>query len=273
MEETRVTVGKQRLEVLDGGLRATSRLSLAQSSRPARQSFGFRHQLEPCAGELTTAYKATERRLHLLLEDRTRIGRDLHDCVLQSLYAIGLGIEMSHKIRHTNSNEGKSFDAGTISQINQLIHEVRNMIRELESGTVQEFDLFSELNTLRATYEQTGRLRVKLDLQRTALDVLTNEEEREILNIAREALSNCARHAHASCATVSVRMRDTRIRITVQDDGVGFSLAVGQPRGYGLTNMEARARKLGGSFRVRSTPGEGTHVTVEFSLEPLLTPL
>ena len=135
MEETRVTVGKQRLEVLDGGLRATSRLSLSQSARPARQSFGFR-QLEPCAGELTMAYKATERRLPMLLEDRTRIGRDLHDCVLQSLYAIGLGIEMNHKVRHSYSKESKSYDAGMISQINRLIHEVRNMIRELESGTV-----------------------------------------------------------------------------------------------------------------------------------------
>jgi signal transduction histidine kinase len=147
------------------------------------------------------------------------------------------------------------------------------MIRELESGTVQEFDLSSELNTLRTTYEQTGRLRVKLDLQRTALEVLTNEEEREILNIAREALSNCARHAHASCATVSVRMRETRIRVTIQDDGVGFSTAVDHPCGYGLANMEARAKKLGGTLRVQSKTGGGTQVTAEFSLEPVLTPV
>lgn len=272
MEEARVTVGKQRFEVLNGGLSAASRLSFSQSARPVRQSFGL-HQLEPCAGELTTAYKAAERRLHMLLEDRTRIGRDLHDGVLQSLYAIGLGIETNQKIRHDNNQEAKASDARMISQINQLIHEVRNMIRELESGTVQEFDLPSELNTLRTTHEQTGRLRIKLDLQRSALEVLTNEEEREILNIVREALSNCARHAHASRATVSIRMKDTRIRVTVQDDGIGFSTAVGQPGGYGLANMEARAKKLGGTLRVQSKTGEGTQVTAEFSLEPLLTPV
>ncbi len=272
MDETRVTVGKQRFEVLDGGLRATSRLSLPLSARPARQSYGVR-QLEACAGELTTAYKATERRLHMLLEDRTRIGRDLHDCVLQSLYAIGMGIETNQKIRHTNDLECASDDARMISQINRLIHEVRNMIRELESEAVQEFDLSAELNTMRATYEEGGRLRVKLDLQRSALEVLTNEEEREILNIVREALSNCARHAHASRATVSIRMKDTRVRVTVQDDGIGFSTAVGRPGGYGLANMEARARKLGGTFRVQSKAGGGTHVTAEFSLEPVLTPV
>lgn len=269
-EDTNVTEGKVRFQLLDGGLRSMSALSLSQSVRPVKESF-HTYGLEPCAGELTTAFKATEQRLHELLEDRSRIGRDLHDCVLQSLYAIGLGIETNHKIRQNNNQEDKVSDGQLISQINQLILEVRSMIRELESGTVQEFDLISELNTLRTTYEQTGQLRVKLDLQRTALEVLTNEEEREILNIAREALSNCARHAHASCATISVRMRDTRIRVTIQDNGVGFSTAVGQPRGYGLTNMEARAKKLGGSLRVHSKPGGGTQVTAEFSLEPILT--
>ncbi len=265
-----VTQGKTRCQLLDGGLLSTSTLSTARLVRTPKESLDL-YQVEPCAGELTTVFKATEQRLHRLLEDRSRIGRDLHDCVLQSLYAIGIGIETNQKLRQDNDQEDK-VDAGRmIGQINQLIHEVRSMIRELESGTVQEFDLSSELNTLRTTYEQTGQLRVKLDLQRTALEVLTNEEEREILNIAREALSNCARHAHASCTTVSVRMRDTRIRVTIQDDGVGFSLAVGQPRGYGLTNMEARAKKLGGSLRVQSKPGGGTQVTAEFSLEPILT--
>ncbi len=265
-----MTEGKARFQLLNGGLRSMSALSLSQSVQPVKESF-HTSRLEPCAGELTTVFKATEQRLHRLLEDRSRIGRDLHDCVLQSLYAIGLSIETNRKIRQDNNQEDKSSTGRMITQINQLIHEVRSMIRELESGTVQEFDLSSELNTLRTTYEQTGQLRVKLELQRTALEVLTNEEEREILNIAREALSNCARHAHASCATVSVRMKDTRIRVAIQDDGIGFSLAVGQPRGYGLTNMESRAKKLGGSLRVHSKPGGGTHVTAEFSLEPILT--
>jgi two-component system, NarL family, sensor kinase len=272
MEETCATVEKRKFEVLDGGLRAMARISCSQSARPLRQSLGL-SQLDPCAGELTTAYKATERRLHMLLEDRTRIGRDLHDCVLQSLYAIGMGIETNHKIRHTNYRESEAHNARMISQINRLIHEVRNMIHELESEAVQEFDLSAELSTLRATYEQAGRLGVKLDLQRSALEVLTNEEEREILNIVREALSNCARHAHASRATVSIRMKDARIRVTVQDDGIGFCATVGQPSGYGLANMEARAKKLGGTFRVQSKTRGGTQVTAEFSLEPLLTPV
>jgi signal transduction histidine kinase len=145
------------------------------------------------------------------------------------------------------------------------------MIRELESGSVQEFDLSSELSALCTTYEQTGRFQVKLDLQHNAIDVLTKEEEREILNIVREALSNCARHANASQAVVSIHMREARIRVSVHDDGIGFSTAVGRSRGYGLANMEARAKRLGGALRIHSKTGEGTQVIAEFSLEPLLS--
>lgn len=265
-----VTEHRNRFQLLKGGLLTTSSLVPTQSVRPARDSFGMA-ELEPCAGELTTAFKARERRLHQLLEDRSRLGRDLHDSVLQSLYALGLTIESSYRVRHTSNTEHDTSPTRIADQINQLIQEVRGMIRELESDTVREFDLSSELNTLRMTYEQTGHLDVKLDLQRSAIDVLTHEEEREILNIVREALSNCARHARATQAAVSIRMKDTRVRVSIQDDGIGFAPAPVPSRGYGLTNMETRAKKLGGTLRVQSKTGKGTQITAEFSLEPLLT--
>lgn len=265
-----MTEGKTRFQLLDGGIRSMSSMSIPQSVRPPKESVNFYH-LKPCAGELTTAFKATESRLSKLLEDRTRIGRDLHDSVLQSLYAIGLSIETARRTRNERTAESAEANDRMIQQINQLIHEVRGMIRELESGTVQAFDLSTELSALCTTYEQTGRMQVKLDIQRTAIEVLTNEEEREILNIVREALSNCARHANASQATVSIRMRDMRIRVSINDDGIGFSPMVGQSRGYGLANMEARTKRLGGVFRILTKAGKGTQVTAEFSLEPLLT--
>lgn len=264
-----MTQGKTSFQLLEGGRLSTSTLSTARSVRPPKELLD-RHRSEPCANDLTTARKATEQRIHQLLEDRSRIGRDLHDCVLQSLYAIGLTIETAHRLRH-NSQESKVSESDMTPQINQLIHEVRGIIHELESGTMQEFDLSAELTALRMTYEQTGRLDVKLDLQRNAIEVLTHEEEREILNIVREALSNCARHAHATHAVVSIRMRDTRVRISIHDDGIGFAQAPGSSRGYGLTNMETRAKKLGGTLRIQSGSGKGTQITAEFSLEPLLT--
>ncbi|MGC4095758.1 MAG: sensor histidine kinase [Nitrospira sp.] len=270
MKEGGGTDGKRRFQLLDGGLGSPPALSVTQSVRPLNEILTM-CQVEPGMDDLTTAIQSTESRLFQLLEDRGRIGRDLHDGVLQSLYAIGLNIETSQRTRSHHTAESKEADDRMIHQLNQLIHEVRGMIRELESGRVQEFDLPSELSALCATYEQMGRFQVNLDLQRSALEVLTSEEEREILNIVREALSNCARHAHATRTVVSIRMRDARIRVSISDDGIGFSTAVGLSGGYGLANMEARAKRLGGALRVQSKPGEGTHVVAEFSLEPLLT--
>jgi two-component system NarL family sensor kinase len=266
--------GKTGFQLLDGGVRSTSASTSSRSPSPRPPKEMLDHfQLKPRVGALTAAFKATESRLSLLLEDRTRIGRDLHDSVLQALYAIGLNIGTAQRTRNDHTTEGKETDDRMIHQINQLIHEVRGMIRELESGSVPEFDLSSELTALCGTYEQPGGLQVKLDLQRHAVDVLTNEEEREILNIIREALSNCARHADATRVVVSIRMRDAKIRVSIQDDGIGFSTAAGQPRGYGLANMEARAKKLGGTLQVQSKTGSGTLVLTEFSLEPLLSPI
>ena len=206
--------GRTRFKLLHGRRRSASAVSATSSVRPSEASLNL-HQLKHCAGELTTAIQATESRLNMLLEDRTRIGRDLHDCVLQSLYAIGLNIGTDQRTRRNQPAEAKEADDRTILQINQLIQEVRGMIRELESGSVQAFDLSSELVALCATYEQSGRLQIKLDLQRSAIDVLTNEEEREILNIVREALSNSVRHAHATEVVVSLRMRGARIRASI----------------------------------------------------------
>ncbi|HEY5932447.1 MAG TPA: ATP-binding protein [Nitrospira sp.] len=262
-----MTQDTKRLQLLDGGLDSTPVFPIVRSVRPQKESLDLR-QLKPCADELTTTIKATESRLSALLEDRGRIGRDLHDCVLQSLYAIGLNIETSHRMRRNQPVDAKESDDQTIPQINQLIQEIRGMIRELESGTIQEFELTSELFALRETYERTGRVRMKLDLHHGAIDILTKEEEREILSIVREAVSNCIRHAHATEIVVSIRMSRRRIQVSILDDGIGFSTA--HLRGYGLANMETRAQRLGGTLRVQSKVGKGTQVLVEFSLEPLL---
>jgi signal transduction histidine kinase len=219
------------------------------------------------------ALKATEQRLGALLRDRDRIGRDLHDSVLQSLYAIGLSLETSRRRNPDAHPEAGRCADHALDQLNALVHQLRRMIRSLQGGTVQEFDLVSELKTLTATYEQIARLSITLDVQQNAIDILTSEEAQEILHIEREALSNCVRHAEATRATVSIRMRRTRVRVSVSDDGIGFVADGGQPLGYGLGNMEARTRKLGGTFRIRSKPGRGTQITADFTLEPLLTPV
>ncbi len=239
-------------------------------------TFPIHHEVSASAqppDDLTVALRASEQRLSALLEDRGRIGRDLHDCVLQSLYAIGLSLDQSRRLKVMTSHASRSSEEEAVEQINTLIQDIRRMIHGLEYDAVEEFDLAAELHILIETYARIGQFQIHMDLQPAAMEILTGEEEREILNIVREALSNCARHAGASRTTVTLQSRGSRVRLAISDNGSGFDLNAKQVGGYGLANMAARARRLGGHLTIRSHVGRGTKITAEFVLEPILAPV
>jgi len=232
-----------------------------------------KHVLPQSSGDLTLALQASEQRLSALLEDRGRIGRDLHDCVLQSLYAIGLSLEQSRRLTSNVSRARRPSGNQAVDQLNNLIQDIRRMIHGLEYDTVEEFDLASELRVLVYTYSRIGKLQIAMEIQPAAVEILTGEEEREILNIVREALSNCVRHARASQATVTLQTRGSRVRLAIGDDGAGFDSNKNQFTGYGLANMATRTKKLGGQLQIRSRMGRGTQIIAEFSLDPILAPV
>ncbi len=262
---------EQRFRVIRGTRRGVVAPPLA--SQKGGREFPEAPSFSASPDDLAEALRTSEQRLSALLEDRGRIGRDLHDCVLQSLYAIGLSLERSRRQGSSAGQIGRSGGNDVVDQLNVLIHDIRQMITGLEQGTVEQFDLSAELRGLINTYSQIGHFQVALELQPAAVDVLTGEEEREILNIVREALSNCARHAHATQASVALQTRGGRVRLSIDDNGSGFEPFKKQVGGYGLANMAARAKKLGGHLTIRSHPGRGTKIVAEFVLEPVLTPV
>ncbi|HEY6083830.1 MAG TPA: ATP-binding protein, partial [Nitrospira sp.] len=142
----------------------------------------------------------------------------------------------------------------------------------LESGSVQEFDLGSELQSLIETYREVSPLRMTINVAPGVAALVTNEEKREVLMIVREAMSNCVRHARAAHAAISLYARGSHLRLLIADDGVGFAQEDHDRKGYGLANMAARAKKVGGRLLIRSQIGRGTRILVEFELEPGLSP-
>ncbi len=269
--------GGKRLHIIDGFRRPPLNRRNQFGQEPSSRNNGTAHLRSNLSamtgGSLAVALKATEERLSNLLEDRGRISRDLHDSVLQSLYAIGLSLETSQRAAAPPRPGTDHAYTNAVHQLNHLIHEVRGMIKGLTDGSVQDVNLGEELKKLAGSYERIGGLTVALGLQPSALDVLTREEEQEILNIVREALSNCVRHAHATHIDVTVRTHHNRIRVSIRDNGKGFAATDSSPKGYGLMNMEARAKKLGGHLLLQSKPGQGTRLTAEFLLEPILAPV
>jgi nitrate/nitrite-specific signal transduction histidine kinase len=156
-----------------------------------------------------------------------------------------------------------------VGHLTQLISEIHRMIDGLEQRVTQEFDLTAALSALQAAYEQTGSLRMTLALHPAAIEVLTQQEAREMLQIVRETLGSCVR-SQATQATVSIRKRGARICLRICNNGAGFKLVDGQIQNESVARIETQARKIGGTVRTRVDEGQGTQLMVEFSLEPVL---
>lgn len=157
-----------------------------------------------------------------------------------------------------------------VGHLTQLISEIHRLIDGCDHGVTREFDLPLELSALQAAYARMGNLRITLALHPAAIEVLTQEEGREILQIVREALRNRVRDSHVTHATVSIRKRGARISVRIRDNGDGFVPVDSRMQNDSLAQISPRVRKIRGIMRTHVTQGRGAQLLVEFSLEPIL---
>ena len=216
---------------------------------------------------------AAEQRLSALLYDRSRIGRELHDSVLQALYAIGLSLRAIPLNCAGGATElGRPPTDQAADQLYTLIQDIRRMILSVESDCVDPFRLVSELQALAQTVERVSELRIRVGVDPAAEEILTGEEARELVTITREALSNCVRHARANTNRDRPSAhRLTRVQLSIRDNGSGFDVERGPAKGIGFAHMEDRVRKIGGRLKIQSKVGRGTCITADVYLEPILT--
>jgi signal transduction histidine kinase len=214
------------------------------------------------------ALRQRERDLRAALEERERISQDLHDGILQSLYAVGLGLEACKPLMtHRHYKKAVTTMTEAIRQLNYVMSEVRNFIAGLESHVLQGSTFPVALQEMVDTLAATHPLRCRVTLDKTAADHISTEQALHLLNIVREALSNSLRHAQATKATVALKLLSRFIRLSITDNGIGFDPASMHGVGHGLTNMAARARKVGGRFAIRSVPQHGTRITIDLPKE------
>ena len=197
-------------------------------------------------------------RLHELglVEDRERIARDLHDTVIQRLFATGMSLQGAIRLVATDPNGAAGRIEGAVDDLDLTVKHIRTAIFGLEHGRVSGGGLRSRVISL--VHEAAGPLGFE---PRLLLDgpVDTGIDEPvapELLATLREALSNVARHAKASRVEVELIV-DADVCLRVTDDGVGPPDDT-TPRGSGLANMAARAERLGGALRIGPGPGAGT---------------
>jgi len=203
-----------------------------------------------------------ERQVRSLLEERERMGRDLHDDILQSLYAVGLGLERAKGLAMRGAAQAVAGLDHCIAQLNRVMGQVRAYVGRTSLAVAPEPSLADALTLLAEGMQSMHGLSVDLAIDPHATEALPEGHSEQMLSLAREALSNCARHARAKSVSLSLQRVSGGVRLIVRDDGVGFRTNQPQSGGHGLANMKARAEAMGATLRIASAPGAGTSIEV-----------
>jgi signal transduction histidine kinase len=195
---------------------------------------------------------STQRRMRELdiLTDRDRIARDLHDHVIQRLFAVGLSLQGT--IPRARSPEVQQRLTACVDDLQQVIQEIRTAIFDLHGGSAGSTRLRQRIDEAVAQFS-TPEVRTTVQFV-GPLSVVDASLADHAEAVVREAVSNAVRHAKATTLTVSVIVEDEFV-IEVVDDGRGIPPDV---TGSGLTNLRKRAEEVGGEFRLENAPGGGT---------------
>ena len=210
---------------------------------------------------------ADARRRELLLRERERIGRDLHDGIIQSIYAAGLHLEQAAGEAHTTPDQTRQRIGVVMSELNRITGDIRSTIFDLRSGELEARD--AEAIVLAVADELQAHTLVKLEVASEGLfrPRLEPEQAEHLRNVVTEAFSNILRHAHARSVAVRMACTQRRFTLEIRDDGIGFAPDAPEARGrrgqaQGLANIRRRAELLDATLDVESGPGRGTRLSL-----------
>ncbi len=194
-----------------------------------------------------------------IVEERERIGRDLHDRIIQRLYGITLLLDDVPALVTEDAAMARDRVEDAIGSLTSAIQEIRTFVFGLRPVELGERGLVGALEQIAGEVNRNVGLEVSLRVEPGIAPPI--EEAAELLSVAREALANAARHAEATAAEIDLSDDGNAFRLEVIDDGRGFDASVPAPAGHhGLDNMRQRAVQLGGMLEVGSQKGRGTRI-------------
>ena len=227
---------------------------------------GFSDEDEELAVALAaTAGMAIENaRLHsrlaelLVVEDRERIARDLHDTVIQRLFATGLALQgLAARVPDPEQSARLS---QAVDDLDDTVRHIRTTIFELQRPRVPGRSVRREVLDLAAEAADALGFAVATSFEGPVDATVEDETAEHLLAATREALTNAVKHAEATSVELAVTVDEDRLQLTVRDDGVGLPEVTGDG-GHGLKNLTSRATELGGSCTVRTRDGGGCEVS------------
>src|SRR5688572_468292 len=196
-----------------------------------------------------------------VLEERERIGMDLHDGIIQSIYGVGLSLESALHSFEEDPQDAKARVRHSIESLNQAIRDLRAYILDLRPRQMGSEGLISGLNRLINEFRAHTLVNVQLSGSEHELQELAQPRAMALFHICQEALANIAKHARATQVDISLWCTEERVLMEIHDNGKGFEMEkVNATIGHGLANMQTRARSIGGDVDISSVIGEGTTV-------------
>ncbi len=198
-----------------------------------------------------------------ILEERDRIGMDLHDGIIQSIYAVGLTLEHARLLLGEEPDQTRKKINQSIEDLNSTIRDLRAFIMDMRPRQLYEEDLMDGLKRLVSEFRANSLVETTLSGPSEGLDVLPDAYAIALFHICQEALANIAKHAQAKKVEVLIWTTPDRVVMEVHDDGQGFNLQKVQlTLGHGISNMQTRARNVGGDLEITTEPGKDTTIMV-----------
>ena len=207
--------------------------------------------------------KSLEDKRSLVREERERIGMDLHDGIIQSLYGVGLSLQNVLLQFDKNREESREHINAALDAINESIRDIRAYILDLRPRQLRGQDLYTGIESLLREFRANTLIDVELKKDVEHIERLPEEDAEILFHVCQEALGNIAKHAKASKVTVRLWETQQRVMLRVSDNGVGFDKAkVNQHLGHGISNMTSRVEAVGGGIEIIPIRHQGTTVLV-----------
>jgi signal transduction histidine kinase len=202
-----------------------------------------------------------------VVQERQRIARDFHDSLAQNLGYLHLRLAEAERGSATVPSSPLAAELGALKQLARTAYEeTRQAILGLRSGVVGSTGLLAALSEYLHDWSRQAGVAVDLEVAAETSMTLPPVVEVQLLGIVQEAMTNVRKHAGAKRVVVSIAEEAGAVRVSIQDDGVGFDPAGGDDGGrstFGLDTMRERAESVGGRIRLTSSPGQGTAVDIE----------
>ncbi len=196
-----------------------------------------------------------------VLEERERIGMDLHDGIIQSIYAVGLALDYVRVSLTEDPEQSQQKIEQAIDGLNKTIRDIRAYILDLRPRQFIGKDLIDGLQRLVDEYRVNTLADASLVGPEDKLAGLPASHATALFHICQEALANVAKHSRARRTDIHLWPTRDRVLLEIADNGQGFDIRkMSVTLGHGLSNMHVRARKVGGDVEITSAPGEGTTV-------------